>query len=148
MNLGYFPFLRKLLTTGRYRWETPETATDEKIVSTLYLDGDMLCYYPEDEGGLPLDLPHEILDAHLHKINRDMQSLFALVDHFIAGLSVLIVVLAIALHPTAWLESVVGGSAIALIMCIFRKWLRPLVIKITGRILGRLFQLGRVFFKI
>ena len=148
MKLSYFPFLRKLLTTGQYQWETPETATDEKIVSTLYLDGDMLCHYPEDERGLPLDLPRDTLDAHLHKINHDMESLFALVNHFIAVLATLITLLAFALRPSAWLENLVGVSAITLIMCIFRRWLRPLIIKITGRIMGRLFQLGRVFFKV
>jgi hypothetical protein len=147
MKVSYWTFLKKLLTTGWYRWETPETATDEKIVSTLYLDGDMLCNYPEDARGLPLELSRETLDAHLHKINRDLQGLFALVNHFIALVAILITAFAFALRPSAWLENLVAVSALSLIMLIFRKWLRPLIIKIIGRMLGRLFQWARVFIK-
>jgi uncharacterized membrane protein YeaQ/YmgE (transglycosylase-associated protein family) len=130
------PFLKKLVTKGQYNWETPEVDGDEKLVTTLYLDGDMLCMFPEGQAGKPLELPPEVLHQHLAKIDHDLGTIseFANYIGLIAGF--LATALTFALNPYGWIQNLIIISSAVIAGFFTRKLIKRILFKIFGFIAG------------
>ncbi len=135
LNFNYFPFLKQLITKGVVRWVTPETKGKEKLVTTLYLDGDMLCWLLEDESGKPFDIPNEVKQSHLQKIESDLRTVDILSNHISLAVAFFITILTFALNPQGWLENLIIISGITIVGFFTRKYIKLFLFKWVGKLL-------------
>lgn len=136
-GFGYFPFLNHLLQKGEYQWRTPLEKGKEVFVTTLYLDGDMLCWFLSDETEKSFTVEPEILDDHLRKIDKDLNSIHVLSNHLSMLTGFLIAMLTFILNPSGWFENFIILAGIAIIGFIGRKFTAKMAFKILGTIAGK-----------
>ena len=132
----YFPFLGKLTTTGQYTWETPEQNGTAKLITRLYIDGDMINFYPEDEDGFIPDFSIELINEHTTKINRDLASVNVMAGHLGMAAAFLTAILSWAINPANWLEQTIIVSAIAIAGYFAKKITIPVIFKMIGGIVN------------
>lgn len=77
---GYFDLLKVLLKTGEYRVLAKDAEERPVILSTLYLDGDILCtLFTEDE--TPRIEQHlDLYQNHIEQLQQKIQSLQAFIN--------------------------------------------------------------------
>lgn len=139
-SFAYFPFLKQLLTQGKVKWITPEKPGEEKLVTTLYIDGDLLCWILDDASGKPIDIAPEIIQEHFRKMARDMGSLNALATQIGMATAFIVAILTFAFNPSDWLENLLIISGISFVGWLTRRFTKPFVFKAAGKIFGVLLK--------
>ncbi len=132
----YFPFLNKLVTTGQVTWETPENTAADKLITRLYIDGDMMYWHPVDEHDLPLDVSEEVRLEHARKINRDLASVNVLAGHLGVALAFFTALLGWLFNPEYLLEQTLVITAISVIGYFTRRITFPMIFKIIGAVVN------------
>jgi len=140
LGFEYFPFLKELLSKGQCQWTTPEKAGEEIFVTRLYLDGDMLCWFLEGEHPGKLEIPPELLQSHINKIDHDLKSINKLSKQLSLSVAFLISTIAIVINPTAWLENLIIISGVGIVGFLSRNLTRKVLFKIIGAIAGVLMK--------
>lgn len=130
----YFPFLGKLTTTGQYTWETPEQNGHIKLVTRLYIDGDIINFYPEDEDGLLPEFSRELINEHTIKIEQDLASVNVMAGHLGMTAAFLTAILSWIVNPANWLEQTIVVTAIGIAGYLARKVTLPVIFKIIGAV--------------
>jgi hypothetical protein len=115
------------------KWITPEKPGEEKLVTTLYIDGDLLCWILDDESGKPIDIAPEILQEHFRKMDDDMGSLDALATQIGMATAFIVAILTFAFNPSGWLENMLIISGVAIVGWLTRKLTKPFVFKAIGK---------------
>jgi len=136
----YFPFLKKFVLMGQYQWTTPETEGKEIIVTRLYLDGDIVSWFLEDEQQTEKDASPEMLFYHFAKIERDLSSINNISTQLTIVVTILTSVIAFVLNPSGWLENMLIISGIGIIGFVIRKLTGRLLMKIIGVFAGIFFK--------
>lgn len=139
-KFAYFPFLKQLISKGKFQWKTPSNSGKEVFVTTLYLDGDMLCWFIEDEYNKLPDNSPEIFDSHIQKINHDLSSISTLSNQLSLGVGILVAALTFIFNPSAWLENILILGSVSIIGFLGRNIIRKILFKIVGIIAGRFFK--------
>lgn len=132
--------MKKLVTTGEFLWETPETGGAEKLMTKLYIDGDVMNWYPEDENGVLPDFSDDVLAEHHRKIDRDMASMRVMTAHLGMGVAFLTWLITWLLNPQHFLEQTVIISAISIVGFFAKKITVPLIFKIIGIVVRAFMQ--------
>lgn len=136
----YFPFLKKLVTTGEFLWETPDTPGAGKLVTRLYIDGDVMNWYPEYENGVLLDFSNEVLAEHHRKIDRDMASMRVMTVHLGMGVALITWLITWLLNPQHLLEQTIIISVLSVVGFLARKITVPLIFKLVGTVVRAFMQ--------
>lgn len=132
----YFPFLRKLVTTGEYSWQTPEIEGDEKLVTRFYIDGDILFWHPVDENDEPLDISPEVIAEHSRKINQDLASINILAGHIGLATAFLTAILTWVINHQYWLEQTAVITVLGIVGYIFKNITIKGIFKVVGAVAG------------
>ena len=132
----YFPFLGELASTGQFTWETPEQHGREKLITRLYIDGDIINFYPQDEEGFLPEFSPELINEHTTKINRDLASVNVMAGHLGMAAAFLTAILSWAINPANWPEQTIIVSAIALVGYLAKKITIPVIFKIIGGVVN------------
>lgn len=130
----YFPFLNKLVTTGQVTWETPENMAADKLITRLYIDGDMMYWHPVDEDDLPLDVAEEVRLEHARKINRDLASVNVLAGHLGLAMAFVTALLGWLFNPQHFLEQTIVITALSIVGYFTKRFTFPMIFKIVGTI--------------
>jgi len=139
-SFEYFPFLKELLSKGQFQWASPEEVGQEIFVTRLYLDGDMLCWFLEGEHPGKLEVPPELLQSHIQKINRDLNSVNKLSKQLGLAVAFLISTLTFVLNPTGWIENTIVLSGLGIVGFLSRNFTRKILFKIIGAVAGMLMK--------
>lgn len=132
----YFPFLKKLVTTGQVSWETPENGTETRLITRLYIDGDMIYWHPANEDDMPLEIAEELRMEHAKKINRDLASINTLAGHLGLAVAFLTVLLGWLFNPEHFLEQTIVVAVLSAVGYLTRKVTFPAIFKIVGAIVS------------
>ena|GEM_PF-1944109 len=136
LGFDYFPFLKQLLSKGQCQWTTPEKVGEEIFVTRLYLDGDILCWFLEGEHPGKLEIPPELLQRHINKIDRDLKSVNKLSKQLSLSVAFLISTITIVMNPAGWLENFFIISGVGIVGFLSRNLTRKVLFKIIGAIAG------------
>lgn len=128
---------------GEYQWTTPPEKGQEIFVTRLYLDGDMLCWFLNDESKKSYSISPDILDSHLRKIDNDLKSVSLLSKHLSLLAGLLITLLTFAMNPAGWVENLIILGGIGVAGYIGRKFTAKMAFKILGVIAGKFFNKNR-----
>jgi len=139
-GFDYFPFLKELLSKGQFQWASPEIVGQEIFVTRLYLDGDMLCWFLEGEHPGKLEVPPELLQSHIHKIDRDLKSINKLSKQLGLAVAFLITTITFVLNPSGWFENLIVISGLGIVGFLSRNFTRKILFKIIGAIAGVLMK--------
>jgi len=142
---GYFDLLKVLLKTGEYRVLSKDAEERPVILSTLYIDGDILCtLFTENE--LPLLEQHlELYQNHIAQLQQKIQSLQAFINQSkgvaVGGSFLLPQILDFITNPDiAFIYPLTSSFVFAGLAFFFQRFTGRVVVKIISSLFFRKFQ--------
>ncbi len=130
------PFLRELVSTGQFSWQTPDIEGDEKLVTRFYIDGDILFWHPVDEDDEPMDISPEVMEEHSRKINQDLASINVMAGHIGMATAFLTALLTWIFNPEYWLEQIAVITVLGIVGYIFKNITIKGIFKVLGAVAG------------
>jgi hypothetical protein len=142
---GYFDLLKVLLKTGEYRILSKDPEERPVILSTLYIDGDILCtVFTEDD--VPLLEQHlELYQNHIAQLQQKIQSLQAFINQSrgaaVGGAFVLPQIIDFIANPDiAFFYPLASSFLFAGLAFFFQRFTGRIVVKIISSLFFKVFR--------